>query len=163
MTATETPTETAFWSSINERPDDGLRRLVFADWLDEQAGTVECGRCAPPRALPPYHWTCPTCSGTGRVSDGRAELARALRATVDRVPKHIPDHGDYEPGYYWNCLKTPVIKDNQISRVEKREFAKLTGTPDPVYPEYWTYYPAAADAIRDLCRAWIATHPETQS
>lgn len=165
MTTTETPTEAAFWAAIDERPDDQLRRLVFADWLDEQAGTVECGRCGGEgkRTLASdfrvtvgnviYQGTgfsvnCPACSGTGRVSNGRAELAMALRATVDRVPAKL-----ISGGAAW-ALEDMHRKHYTVSR---SVWMELRG--DVIDPNVtWNDYPTAADAIRDLCRAWHAVH-----
>lgn len=40
---TETPDEIAFWKAIGAAPDDSLPRLVMADWLEENAGTVYVG------------------------------------------------------------------------------------------------------------------------
>ncbi len=36
----------AFLGAIIDNPADDLPRLVYADWLDENAGTVTCERCA---------------------------------------------------------------------------------------------------------------------
>lgn len=76
--------------AICEVPDDDTRRLGYADHLDEMAGEVEC-RCQgdPKRNLrfdrKKERWVhgCDWCSGTGRVSDGRAERAEFVRVQVE--------------------------------------------------------------------------------
>ena len=81
-------TEEALWASVGANPADSLPRLVLADWLEERAGPDrECQTCRPKHPGRVYtgmdgmKWIdCPTCNGTGRISDGRAEMAAALRA-----------------------------------------------------------------------------------
>lgn len=63
--------------SVIENPDDDLVRLAYADALDElPTKTVPCTNKAP---VGP-HWGCPTCNGTGTVTDttnrDRAEFVR---------------------------------------------------------------------------------------
>ncbi len=77
--------EDAFYAAIAARPDDGLTRRVFADWLEERAGTESCENCGgggslcdPTTAGASY--PCLTCSGTGRVPDRTARLAAGYRA-----------------------------------------------------------------------------------
>jgi len=117
VTAIMCDTQRAFWASIDEMPDDSLRRLVFADWMDEQ---------------------------------GQPEVASALRATADRVPKK----GKY--GWQWRRdgegkLRTPW-------RVQKEVFDAfyLLGH---VYTNHagsrWYRRETASSAVRNLCRAWI--------
>jgi uncharacterized protein (TIGR02996 family) len=74
--------EQAFLADILEHPDDDTPRLVYADWLDENAGAVACGSCAGsgnpvPHTGPVYR--CLTCDGTGRLTDGRAARAEFIR------------------------------------------------------------------------------------
>ena len=84
------PDARAFLAAMRAAPDDDTPRLVFADWLEEHAGDVECERCGNPSDG--LTWTdpfageprgqliqCPACGGTGRASDGRRELAELIR------------------------------------------------------------------------------------
>ena len=94
MTAT-TDEQEAFLAAIREVPECDTRRLAFADWLDEHAGTVECETCKrPPDAKNwvPGHifvgwghgWQpCPKCNGSGRVPDGSAARAEFIRVQVE--------------------------------------------------------------------------------
>lgn len=76
--------------AICEVPDCDTRRLGYADHLDEMATEVEC-RCQgdPKRNLrfdrKKERWVhgCDWCSGSGRVSDGRAERASFIRVQVE--------------------------------------------------------------------------------
>lgn len=82
-------------AAIRENPGEDAPRLVWADWLEENAGTVECAACDGTRLV--QHRSprganydamgsvenCPACRGTGRVSDGRAELAAFVRVQVE--------------------------------------------------------------------------------
>lgn len=99
----------AFLRVICEYPDDDLPRLVFADWLDEHAGSVPCEKCngagsisdrerfAKPVVVGKRWWwsfshgndvtydqanrrmVCNPCRGTGIVPDGRAAWAEFIR------------------------------------------------------------------------------------
>ena len=85
MTATDT--EAALLAAIRENPGEDAPRLVYADGLEENAGTVACGRC----------WSgwvmrtdgrmgadqCRDCHGEGRVSDGRKEWAEFIRVQCE--------------------------------------------------------------------------------
>ncbi len=114
MTVTTTTDETALLRAVCESPMDDAPRLVYADWLEENGGDVPCPGCTPmggesardPRVPPgrvmvvdpnghgrghPKVWweDCKTCSGSGRVDDGRAARAEFIRvqcelATVDQ-------------------------------------------------------------------------------
>lgn len=66
--------------------DNDLPRLVFADWLDEHAGTSPCVSCKGKGEVPSYTGmyqhgrdTCTSCKGEGLVSDGNAEWAELIR------------------------------------------------------------------------------------
>ena len=163
--------EDALWQAIGAAPEDQLPRLVAADWYDERAGMVGCG-CKGGQVyemgvcrdgIYRNRWVDhKRCDGTGRVSNGNAETAAALRATADRVPRCIDASGDYTPGHYWNCIRN-CGEENKASKISKEEFAALSdGSPDDVYPHYWRYYGTAADAIRDLCRAWVASRSKQE-
>lgn len=113
----------AFHAAIRANPVDDTPRLVYADWLDEQAERVPCGDCSgsgrkpkavrrvcawcrgtgtartgPPRTCRQCKGAgtkptggavasdCGTCSGVGRVSDGRAERAEFIRLQCPDIP-----------------------------------------------------------------------------
>lgn len=80
MTTTD---ETALLKAIADHAGEDLPREMYADWLEENGRDVDCPQCSPPRALPPYPWTCPTCSGSGRVPDERAERAAFIKAQLE--------------------------------------------------------------------------------
>lgn len=147
----------AFWAAIGAAPDDKLPRLVFADFLEDRAGMVDCERCGPPRMFPPYQWVCPTCDGTGRTSNGHAETAAALRATAKYVPlQDLPD-GSFTWFRKWGWNELHGIHPE--SNLPPDLYAKLTG-----YDVMGTCrsYPTAADAIRDLCRAYVASRSKQE-
>lgn len=105
--------EAAFLAKIRERPDDDTPRLVFADWLDEHTGEGPCpdaadhGRnrrcrrcdavyvhihkysgcdspgCGSEEEEESHPTACPTCNGTGRVSNGFRERAEFIRVQCE--------------------------------------------------------------------------------
>lgn len=94
MTATLS-TEELLSAALDADPGNHLLRYALADCLEESAGAVACGRCdglglyARQRGLLNFDpMECPTCAGTGRVSDGRRERAEGYRvlAQLGRVP-----------------------------------------------------------------------------
>lgn len=171
MTATETDTEAAFWAAVGANPGDRLPRLVFADWLEENAGEVGCScHGGVVYAHSPYRegqvpagWDADgmmlygcrhhACRGTGRVSDGRADLAAALRATADRVPYRFND----PRAWGWWCPDTASSGQipSQVAEPVGRLLTAWSGNSD--HPE-WADYPTAEAAVRDLCRAWVEVH-----
>lgn len=90
----------ALLRKIVEDPTDIASRLIFADWLEENAETALCPEC---RGVPrpecrgvprtdkghAYFWQCPKCDGTGRASDGRAERAEFIRVQCELA--QLPD------------------------------------------------------------------------
>ena len=101
--------EDALLAAIHTAPEDDTPRLAYADWLDEHAGEVPCQTCsvyhyraacpkcrntlqnATPQGSPhmlrcasckTLFPCCPTCRGSGSVSDGRAERAEFIRVQV---------------------------------------------------------------------------------
>lgn len=118
MTATDE--RTAMLRAICANRDDDTPRLVFADWLDEQAGEMPCPRCSGyaadpenPFGGPGYRperdpasgrheggWgNCKTCNaggGTpGRVSNGFGERAEFIRVQVE-LAKVLPADAEAE-------------------------------------------------------------------
>ena len=92
MTATDT--EAALLAAIRENPGEDAPRLVWADWLEENAGTVACGACKGEGKIGvgnngnPYMAKCDECNGSACVSDGRAELADFIRVQVELAAEH---------------------------------------------------------------------------
>lgn len=79
--------------AICEQPDEDTLRLAYADWLDDNRGEMECGRCFEfggrrviqnpnPRRGSSAIVICPTCSGTARAPDTSAARAEFIRAQV---------------------------------------------------------------------------------
>lgn len=95
----------AILAAVLANPEDDLPRLVYADWLDENAGgPVPCRACggsgwrvARTRVAEmdrdEYNLSesrCGACGGTGAVSDGFAERAEFIRVQVE-VARLYPD------------------------------------------------------------------------
>lgn len=107
-----TADEVEFVKHVCENPADDTPRLAYADWLDENAGTVPCGKCTPNfqtasgnglgwllaggsgHGDPYFHIGCETCGGdglvheleaTGREGSGTVPDGRAERAELIRV------------------------------------------------------------------------------
>lgn len=87
----ESPEWRAMLDEIIAAPYDDLPRLVAADWLEETAGMVPCGKCRLIDGVhcvyvsfgPDSHWErCPTCNGSGEVSDGNRERAEFIRCQI---------------------------------------------------------------------------------
>jgi uncharacterized protein (TIGR02996 family) len=68
--------------AILEQPADDGPRLIYADWLDEHAVDAVCTDCHQGRRYGSDWINCP-CRGTGRVSDGRRELAEFVRVQCE--------------------------------------------------------------------------------
>jgi uncharacterized protein (TIGR02996 family) len=94
-------TEAAILKAILDQPNEDTPRLVYADWLDENATTgAECGKClgSGSHSLNVYELSarygaaaavkimneakCAKCDGSGRVSDGRKERAEFIRLQI---------------------------------------------------------------------------------
>jgi uncharacterized protein (TIGR02996 family) len=105
--------EGALLAAILGSPGDDAPRLVYADWLDENAGAVPCPECrgpTPPSACDgrpiagsgsvdpaiSLRWqahrrgVCRTCLGRGTVPDGRAARAAFIRVQCELA--NTPDH-----------------------------------------------------------------------
>ena len=99
-----TSDEPALIDAIIANPADDTPRLAYADWLEENAGTVKCDRCVITVAEKIRVWgerakPCPNCLDSEFISDGRKERAEFIRVQVElaRLPTidqcgHIDDH-----------------------------------------------------------------------
>ncbi len=107
MTTTH-PTEDAFHAILDAHPDDNTTRLVYADWLDENAGEMRCHTCS--GCVSPYPDNCPVCHGRGAVSDGRRERAEGYRALA-LVSVHGPCSWKHNPciRVYAGGAVTPAV------------------------------------------------------
>lgn len=92
--------EAALLRSILEEPANDTPRLVYADWLEERAGTTICSRCDGHRFIeypePTYSGTskttCFRCGGTGRIPNGYAERAEFIRVQCELSRNPNADH-----------------------------------------------------------------------
>jgi uncharacterized protein (TIGR02996 family) len=108
---------TAIIAAIHLHPDDDTARLVYADWLDEQAGErVACPECEATGRRPRMAFekagslfvSCEKCDGRGTVlalpdAHDRAELVR-VQVELARLPTglklcHHPDFKKPVKGY----------------------------------------------------------------
>jgi len=85
----------ALLRAVLEDPEDDTVRLAYADWLDENPGTMTCPACKPyadaknwvPGHTPnpysrPYWQPCSRCKATTVVPDGRAHQAEFIRRQI---------------------------------------------------------------------------------
>jgi uncharacterized protein (TIGR02996 family) len=103
----------AFIAAICADPSDDAPRLIYADWLDENAGEVPCratgcnngrvlrqnyehvkNRLLPAafdcEGVPLFREKCSACNGTSRVSNGVAERASMIRCHI-QAEKDCPE------------------------------------------------------------------------
>jgi uncharacterized protein (TIGR02996 family) len=148
--------EDKFLATILAAPDDDLPRMVYADWLDENAGTVPCRYCKEatfdtgdyggplmnPKIVAHLREKCP-CGGSGEVSNGYAERAEFIRvqcelavtpefefvtATVDKLGNVLDSGGS--------------VRNQQYDTIRKRERELLVDFPAA---PYW----GVPDCLRD--------------
>lgn len=81
----------AFIRKIVERPEDNMPRLAFSDWLEDNAGEVECPTCQGFGEFVRTGQGCHACDGTGRVPNGNAERAEFIRLQCElaRRPRQV--------------------------------------------------------------------------
>lgn len=124
MTVTPNAEEEALLRAVFESPHDDALRLAYADWLEENAGTVPCSRCngrglvrlgvekkgGPSSAerckryvIEPqqgtFDWGCDGCGGTGaKAGTGYVPDGRRDRAEFIRVQVELARIGNhYDP------------------------------------------------------------------
>lgn len=135
MTHTD-PTAAGLLRGVLLNPENDTARLVYADRLEEIAGTVPCPTCkgggkepAPPlingtdgktyRYIEPLG-PCPTCKGTGTVNDGLAERAELIRVQCWMAqqphPHDVCPGCGYEPadGYRHNSPECPYTRADAL-------------------------------------------------
>lgn len=160
--------EEALWRAIGANPqDDGLRKIV-ADWYEERDGRVRCPQCGGAKVLEfpgggrwtsgnPYVVPCEPCHATGVVSNGYADLAAALRATADLWPL-LWNSRRLRAERVYLFTRAPDWGEAGCEFLSSPVFDALTGAS--IHGEKWRNYPTAADAVRDLCRAWLKANRE---
>ncbi len=129
---------TDFLRAIITNPDDDAPRLIYADWLDENAGDVACGRCFPgngcPLCLQHGHlkghetcYTCDLCFGTERVSNGLAERAEFIRVQCELAHERFANHPDPHDPVVWRFKsRSPCKKCVERDGLRRRERELLT-------------------------------------
>lgn len=75
-----TADELVLVAAVSATPADDTPRLVYADWLDEHAGTVDCF-CKGRKWKQPD--PCHRCNGRYGLSDGRRERAEFIRVQCE--------------------------------------------------------------------------------
>jgi uncharacterized protein (TIGR02996 family) len=82
----------AFIRAICINPVDDVPRLAFADWLQENAGTVPCPECPPDEGEEPHpaDIVCDRCGGRRTIPDGRRERASFIRFGFDEEDGERP-------------------------------------------------------------------------
>lgn len=109
-----------FVRAICARPDDDLPRLVYADWLDENAGVVPCPSCV--AILQPTSgglWPCRVCgakewSEHGTVPGPDAERAEFIRLQCEVAT--IPACRYGQPPWYCQCHVCKMLRRDQELR-----------------------------------------------
>ena len=116
---------------VLERPDDDLPRLVYADWLEENAGPVPCERCKGKGGYPAFHlaWQpCPDCLTAGTVSDTRRERAEFVRVQVELARLEAEWEGGSRAGKH--------ARRDALRRRERELWKVISKT---VFPEFFAY------------------------
>lgn len=179
----------ALWAAIDAMPEDALRRGVLADFLDERAGVVACEKCKPQHAGRIYtgmdgmKWIDCTCD-RGFIPDGRADMARALRATAGMVPsmwaagrdgdgrefvfeRSMSDQPEPEFFSYLGAGPFAAQDTADLSIIECNVFDAMEGESGGMYFMLGKHghrrYETASAAIKDLCRAYITVHCKSEA
>jgi uncharacterized protein (TIGR02996 family) len=162
----------AMLRAICAEPDEDTPRLAYADWLDENAGMVECRECRGegriivemrakrgpfPEPEKQYIFEmpdnvgmdCPTCSGTGRVSNGYAERAEFIRVQCE-LARLMPSGKCPQCNNYGGPCDYCEGKPDDLRRREGELWnaSRLNGAPHPWfgkmgfrhYANWWTTY-----------------------
>lgn len=120
-------TEQALLQAILAEPKEDTPRLVYADWLDENAGTVECPKCKGRTTSgftgasgKQYISWCDHCSGSGRVPDGRAARAEFIRVQVElatyfRLVNGVKHYHDVD------STEANAVRMKRVVELERRE------------------------------------------
>jgi hypothetical protein len=103
MTTTTDSTLATLHHAILLNPGDDLPRLVYADRLEELAGSVPCDACrghGSETSPAGDSERCITCNGTGYVSNGYADCAEFIRLQVEIARIDAPTLSEIKSGAY---------------------------------------------------------------
>lgn len=115
----------AFLRAIRAAPDDDTPRLVFADWLEERAGTVPCPACQE-SGKPGYthrhgkhgpgYYPCSMCADhdgnpTLVVSNGLAERAEFIRVQCELLKLFCAGHS--VKSHCEVCQRAKVLRERE--------------------------------------------------
>jgi uncharacterized protein (TIGR02996 family) len=144
MPATDTD-ESAILRAILAAPLEDTHRLVYADWLDENAGAFACPTCEGGREHPRHffprtwdvepgeHTPCVTCGDVGTVPDGRRERAASIREMV-ADPGFSIDLGGPGNSLYARDHKTILIGlPPEVHAVVRRGFVEAVRLPSAAF------------------------------
>jgi uncharacterized protein (TIGR02996 family) len=170
-------TEADLLREILACPDEDAPRLALADFLDENAGSVECGACGgkggTTREMPHKYgvgcaWSvCWECRGTGRVSDGKAERASFIRCQIELAAMHCTRHLHSSPCRPLGpgCAGGPFELCESLRRREEELFSAAAAAAmrldEPLWgilPE-WSISGHSPNVLRLVHRRW-ESHPE---
>lgn len=134
--------------AVLDHPDEDTPRLLYADVLDEAAGAVPCGACGGKgsdnkfmRATDRFRGktgpstvvtTCPACSGSGRVGDGRAARAEFIRVQVELARKGESEACEIDPNEGHTCTEDPCRVCESVERYDglRRRARELLDGPN---------------------------------
>jgi uncharacterized protein (TIGR02996 family) len=187
-------TETDLLREVLACPDEDAPRLALADFLDENAGSVECDECVdgdvgcsvcegvgiyydPPYSLNRLkcpHCTdgllaekCPTCFGTGRVSDGKAERASFIRCQIELAAMHCTRHLHSSPcrplgpggaGGPFELCESLRRREEELFSAAAAAAMRLDEPLWGILPE-WSISGHSPNVLRLVHRRW-ESHPE---
>ena len=155
---TTTADASALLAAVALHPDDDTPRLVYADWLQENGGTMACpnkdavfgptisgsNHVVYEHARPSSRWVkCRTCYGSGGVPDATAARAEFIRVQVE-LARAGPPHKRVSdlsgegrvlfpsrggPGYY----EFTMLRDDEVKADDRIDFLRHAEKPRWVY------------------------------
>ncbi len=119
----------AFLRAVCEAPGEDFPRLVYADWLEENAGTVPCDKCGGEGWSSdwqggPGSSKCYTCRATGRVPDGRKERAEFVRVQCElacHCPPLSPPVNGVRSGLLCGACEREHYRPDEYAALRRRE------------------------------------------
>jgi len=184
---TDDPTALALLRAVLGRADDDFAardddtpRLLYADRLDELAGTVPCGACGgggvkavgvvkkggpeewgpwkqyvmdPP---PPTLVDCPACSGSGRVPDALAARAELVRVQCEI---HWREAGGWKGGSPDPAARLDALRQRKLqllSVVQDSVRTALAGAYDGVWWQAWEFRRGFVESLSCTAADWLA-------
>lgn len=185
--------EQCLLAAIIAKPESDTPRLVYADWLEDNSGTVICDYCGGsgkdrqpalikvPRGTFVYKGPlgrCPKCDGNKSVPNGRSERAEFIRLGVDLATirrclwARRSDGSKYNNEFGRICprIPSPCFYCEQRQSFEKR-IAELLRTN---IANWWPWFDYCLVEIRNVARGfieevgigwknWLAHHAEIRA